>query len=483
MRLGVRVGIRSLLVALLATPATAASAQSAQAPRALPDSAVRAIDALFADHAAATSPGCAVGVYRDGAVAFAKGYGSANLNFGVPIAPTTRFTVGSVSKQFTAASIALLVRAGRLSLDDDVRKYLPEIPDYGTPIRVRHLVHHTSGLRDFWTLVDLAGWRYDDGYQTRDMLALAAAQRALNNPPGAEYFYSNTGYLALGEIVRRVTGQTLRAFADSAIFRPLGMHDSFFLDDHNEVVARRATAYSPSKGGWAINVWNNDMVGQGGVVTTLADLQKWDENFYTASLGGAPFVAMLRGTEPLTGGAPNRYAFGVNISTYRGMRMEDHSGSTGGYRAALYRFPDAHTTVTLLCNASDVRNEELPLRIADVVLGARLGAAAPAAAPRRRETSPATVVIPTAPFVGAYVSAELLGATWDISEGAVPGQLVARRANRPPVTLDATGPRTFASSTAGVAITFDGPAGGDAGGFGVTVGRVVALHFTRVAHR
>ena len=483
----VRLGVAPVVAALV-TLAPSPGVARAQGIPPLAGPTVRAIDALFADHAATTSPGCAVGVYRDGAVVFAKGYGMANLTFGIPIAADTRFTVGYVSKQFTAASIALLVRAGRLSLDDDVRTFVPELPDYGATMRVRHLVHHTSGLRDFWELVDLAGWRFDDGYTTRDMLALAAAQRALNNAPGAAYHYSNTGYLVLGEIVRRVTGQSLRAFADSAIFRPLGMHDSFFLDDHNEVVPRRATAYSPVKRGWAVNVWNNDLVGQGGVVTTLADLQKWDENFYSGTLGGAPLLALQRTTEPLANGAPNDYAFGITMGRYRAQPLEEHTGATGGYRAALYRFPAVHTTVTLLCNASDVRNEVLPLRIADLVIGGRLGprAAARAPAPASADHAAPEPGQPaeTASRVGRYASAELLGAVWEIAQGPTAGQLVVRRARGDTLALSATGPNTFVAAAGGPTLLFDDRASvTTAAGFTVTQGAIAGIRFSRVAPR
>jgi len=351
-----------------------------------------ALDSLFLPMSHSGSPGCAVGVYQNGAVTFSRGYGFANLNHDVPITPTTRFTVGSVSKQFTAASIALLVRAGKLSLDDDVRQYLPEMNETPTPVRVRHLVHHTSGLRDFWELVGLAGVRYDDGYTTDDMLALAARQRALNFPPGSEYRYSNTGYIALARIVQRVTGQSLRRFADSAMFKPLGMHETMFLDDHNEVVANRATAYSPVDGSsdrWQINVWNNDIVGQGGIVTSIGDLQKWDENFYTGTVGGPGFLALMHQVEPLTSGAPNAYAFGIALEDYRGQRVEEHTGGTGGYRAALYRFPDQHTSFAMLCNRSTTNTTQLSLRMADVVLRGSLGAAAARAAPAGEERVPA----------------------------------------------------------------------------------------------
>ncbi len=479
--------LRALGAGAFSLVASVASVASAQQRATLDDSTVRAIDALFADHAAPGSPGCAVGVYRDGAVRFARGYGAANLTFGVPITPDTRFTVGSVSKQFTAASIALLVRAGRISLDDDVRRYVPELPEPGAPILVRHLVHHTSGLRDFWALATLAGWRLDDGYATRDMLALAAAQRGLNNVPGTAYAYSNTGYLVLGEIVRRVTGQSLRAFADSAIFRPLGMRDSFFLDDHNEVVAGRATAYSPVAGGWTVNVWNNDLVGQGGLVTTLADLQRWDENFYSHRIGGDAFVALQRTTEPLTSGAANDYAFGITMGAYRGMRLEEHTGSTGGYRAALYRWPEAHTSVALLCNASDVRNADLPLRVADLVLAGRLGArpagaaAASVAPSRRAAVSPAPGAGSPEVAAGRYVSAELLGTVWEVGAGPQ-GTVSVRRPRGDILTFRPAGGRTYVSP-AGITMEFTGAPSSQADGFTVTQGVVTGVRFERVAPR
>lgn len=324
-----------------------ASASASGATGRLAPATAAAIDSLYLQMSHSGEPGCAA--YQNGAITFARGYGFANLTHDVPITPTTRFTTGSVSKQFTAASIALLVRAGRLSLDDDVRKYIPEMNAYPTPVRVRHLVHHTSGLRDFWELVGLAGVRYDDGYTSDDMLAMAARQGAQLSP-GSQYRYSDTGYLAMAVIVQRITGQSLRRFADSAIFKPLGMRETLFLDDHNEIVPGRAMAYSPRGTGWRIDVWNNDIVGQGGVVTTLADLQKWDENFYSGTVGGREFLELMHTTEPLTGGAENRYAFGLTVGTYRGQRLVEHTGSTGGYRAALFRFPALHASFAMLCN-------------------------------------------------------------------------------------------------------------------------------------
>ncbi len=444
-----------------------------------------AIDTLFSPIAHAGAPGCAVGVYQNGAVTFARGYGFANLTHDVPITPSTRFTVGSVSKQFTAASIALLVRAGRLSLDDDIRKYIPELPAYDAPVRVRHLVHHTSGLRDFWELVGLAGMRYDDGYGVNDMLALAARQKGLNFTPGAEYRYSNTGYLALGVIVQRATGQSLRRFADSALFAPLGMRETFFLDDHTEVVPGRAAAYSPAGRGWKVDIWNNDLVGQGGIVTTLADLQKWDENFYDARLGGRAFIEMLESTEPFSGGGANDYAFGLTIQTYRGQRLVQHTGSTGGYRAALFRFPAQHTSIAMLCNASTANTTSLSLRMADLVLRESLAPAAPVAAsastPARSRSASSVAPRPAehVAIIGRYESSELNDAVWEIAAGDGPNSLQLRRPRAPATVLVAADSAFQYRDSSGLVLQFDALVRGRSPGFRLTGNRVAKIQFTR----
>ena len=475
---------RLLTIVALALVMPSAGAQ-AQSSASLPPAVTAAMDSIFLPMSHSGEPGCAAGIYQNGAVIFARGYGFANLTHAVPITPTTRFTTGSVSKQFTAASIALLVRAGRIALDDDVRKYIPEMTAYPTPVRVRHLVHHTSGLRDFWELVGLSGLRFDDGYTNEDMLAMAARQRGLNFTPGAEYRYSNTGYLVMAIIVKRVTGQTLRQFADSAIFGPLGMHESFFLDDHNEIVPDRATAYSPKGSGWQVNVWNNDIIGQGGLVTTLADLQRWDENFYTAKVGGREFLELLHTTEPLTSGAHNRYAFGLNVDTYRGQRLVEHSGATGGYRAVISRFPDQHTTFAILCNRSTVNTTLLAQRMADVVLRGSLGPALARATPVGEESAApraggaARLRVGPA-FVGRYASPELGGAVWEVVVDSGAGVLQLRRPRAPNAPLVPLEGALSYGAGDGVTLTFDAPARGRAGGFRMDGNRVTNIRFERV---
>lgn len=457
---------------------------SAQTPTPLPVAVTAAMDSIFLPMSHTGEPGCIAGIYQGGEVTFARGYGFANLTHAVPITRTTRFTTGSVSKQFTAASIALLVRAGRISLDDDVRKYIPEMTAYATPVKVRHLVHHTSGLRDFWELVGLSGLRYDDGYTNDDMLAMAARQRGLNFTPGAEYRYSNTGYLAMAIIVKRVTGQTLRQFADSAIFRPLGMTHSLFLDDHNEIVPDRAAAYAPNGKGWEVSIWNNDIVGQGGLVTTIDDLQKWDENFYTGKVGGREFIELMQTTEPLNGGAPNRYAFGLNVTSYRGQRLVEHSGATGGYRAVIARFPDQHTSFAMLCNRSTANTAQLSMRMADVVLRSTLGAPTVNTTPAGQEEASerkrgAARPREVAAIVGRYASPELGGAVWEVVADSAGDGLHLRRPRSPDRPLVPLEGALSYSAGEGVMLTFDAPSRGKSGGFRMDGNRVTNIRFDR----
>lgn len=451
----------------------AAAHAGATAPTALPDSVLRRIDAIFASYDHPDVPGCAVGVYQNGAVAFEKGYGSANLEYGIPIAPTTPFIMGSVTKQFTAAAIALLADEGRLSLDDDVRKYVPELPDYGHRITIDELVHHTSGLRDFWALVETAGMRMDDTYGVSDVLALAARQKHLEFVPGTEYDYSNTGYVILGEIVRRVSGKSLARFAADEIFGPLGMTHTHFQDDHTVIVPGRAYAYEPRDGRWRIDVWNNDIVGQGGLMTTVEDLQKWDENFYTGRVGGPRFLAQQLAQGRLADGTVLAYAFGLEVGTYRGLRLVEHTGSTGGYRTIISRFPSVHTSVVALCNASNVNTTTLSHRVADAVLGAAFtepaAAARMAAASRVRQVAASGSPIAPADaarLTGRYYSDEL-DATFAIRDSS--GTLLLLRPRRAATPLASIGPRVFKAG--GMTLTFS------ATGFTLDVGRATGIEF------
>jgi len=464
--------------ALIACFVTTAVSAPALAQSAFPDSVVRRIDAVFARYPA-DAPGCALGVFQNGRISLEKGYGLANVEYGVPMTPQTPSIMGSVSKQFTAASIALLVEQGRLSLDDDVRKYVPELPDYGKRITIDNLVHHTSGIRDFWALYEAAGTRLDDGYTVDDILSLAARQKHLNFDPGAEYNYSNTGYVLLGVIVQRVTGKSLRQFAAEQIFAPLGMSVSHFHDDHNQPVKGRAFAYSPAPGGgWRINVWNNDIVGQGGLMTTVEELQKWDENFYTGKVGGRGFLARQLERGKLTNGTVLTYAFGLEVMSYRGLPLVEHSGSTGGYRTDISRFPTQHTSVVTICNVSNADAVGLAHRVADVVLGAKFTQPVPAATTRASAQQAGAAIALSeaerAALVGRYYSDEL-SSTYDLK--AAGSSLVLTRGRAAPDTLRAIDQRTLRAG--GITLHFSAPGSGGPA-FTIDNGRARGIEFVRV---
>lgn len=365
---------------LMAAPARSANDAHAAEPSAAE------VDALFSRWSKPDAPGCAAAVYHDGKIAFQRGYGAASLEFGVPIQAKTVFDIGSTSKQFTAASIVLLAQDGKLSLDDDIRKFLPELPVYEAPITVRHLLNHTSGLRDFVTLLTATDVEYDDVSTPYQALAILVRQRHLNFPPGTEYLYSNSGYFLAAQIVERVSGTTLREFARQRIFVPLGMTQTRYGDDHTEVVAHRATGYSPAENGtYRVSRPNWEQIGDGGVQTTIGDLLRWDSNFYAPTVGGPDFAKTLQLRGTLSDGTRTHYALGLMIGQHNGVEMIHHGGSWGGYRAEIARFPNKRLSVAVLCNAANADASELALRVADLwLLNGSVADEARSAAPKPR---------------------------------------------------------------------------------------------------
>jgi CubicO group peptidase (beta-lactamase class C family) len=335
------------------------------------DEKTTAVDDIFRDYGKAGSPGCALAIYRDGAIIYEKGYGLANIEQATSITPQSVFDIGSTSKQFTAASVLLLEKQGRLSINDDVRKYIPELPDYGQTITILHLLNHTSGLRDYLNLMWLAAINFDSVTTDDDALQLVARQKALNFAPGSDWLYSNTGYFLLSVIVKRVSGKTLREFASENIFVPLQMSQTQFRDDHTALIANRALAYVPNEkeGGYALDVSYFEQTGDGAVHTSADDLQKWDENFYTGQVGGTTILAEMQEQGKLNSGKVLDYAKGLFIADYRGLRTVSHGGSWGGYRAELLRFPDQHFSVACLCNRGDANPSKMAQQVADIFLG------------------------------------------------------------------------------------------------------------------
>lgn len=320
--------------------------------RARPQSIVESqIDGLFAGFDGA-KPGCAVGVYRAGDVLFAKGYGLADVVANVSIGPSTVFNVASLSKQFTAFAIALLVSEGRLSLDAEVQKHVPELPRFATPITVRHLIHHTSGLRDYGSLMELTGWRLDQPLSKSDVIGMLKRQRGLNFTPGDRHEYNNTNYVLLALIVERVSGQRFRDFAADRIFRPLGMTATQVRDDPAGPTPKRAANYTlTSSGSYAANrVWDRAYAaGVSNVHTSIKDLAKWDRNFFSPTVGDDALIQTVYSPGKLSSGKSTSYAYGLELGSHRGSRTFAHSGIGGGSFYIL-RLPEQRLSVATLCN-------------------------------------------------------------------------------------------------------------------------------------
>jgi CubicO group peptidase (beta-lactamase class C family) len=329
------------------------------------------VDELFAQWNKPDSPGCALAIAQNGEIIYQRGYGMANLEYDIPISPDSVFDIGSNSKQFTAMCIVLLARQNLLSLDDELQKHIPEIPQYSHPITLRHLIHHTSGLRDYLELMNFAGLLLENDYPDEEILELIARQQNLNFQPGTEQLYCNTGYFLLAQIVKRVSGQTLRVFSQEHIFTPLGMNNTHFHDNFKEIVRNRADGYAlRDDGGFQIEMSWLDSCGDGQLYTTIKDLSIWDRNFYHNILGdyGKDLIEEVTTLGKLNDGETLKSAFGLMISKYRGLMMINHGGSWTGYRSDLIRFPDQHFSIICLANQSTFNPTKLALQVADLYL-------------------------------------------------------------------------------------------------------------------
>jgi CubicO group peptidase (beta-lactamase class C family) len=360
------------LVLLVAAAPIAARAQGSP-----PTDSAAAVDRIFASWNTRQTPGCAVGMARNGQTILERAYGMANLEYDVPNTPATIFEAGSVSKQFTAAAVVLLAQQGKLSLDDEVSKYIPELPDYETPVTIRQMLHHTSGLRDWGAVAAAMGWPRGTRVHTHaHVLDIVSRQESLNYPAGAEYLYSNTNYNLAAIIVERVSGMPFAEFTRKNLFEPLGMTNTQWRDDYTRIVKGRATAYNRGqKGGWALEMPFENVHGNGGLLTTVGDLLKWNENFVRPRVGGVGFTRDLQEKGRLNNGREISYALGLVVSTYQGVPEVSHTGATAGYRAFLARYPAQHLSIAMLCNAGNA-NPGMGQRIADIFLAGQTQVAA-----------------------------------------------------------------------------------------------------------
>ena len=356
-----RIHPRAILTGLIALSLPLSLlAQSRPATVRLPNAAPRFVDSVFADMHGVGQPGCVVAFDSAGVRQWITSWGLRDLERGGRNDTLTVFEAGSVSKQFAAAAVVLLARSGKLSLDDDIRRYLPELPALGATT-IREVLTHQSGWRDWRDLVEMTRWPSGAAaYTLDDALAMFVRQRALNFAPGTEYSYSNTNYVLATMLVRRVSGESLRAFTQRHIFAPLGMRHTLWRDSLNEVVPNRALPWSPTdRQGYALDLPFETVVGPGGLLTTAPDMMRWLQNFDTEVVGGAGFTADMERVGVLRSGRPTTYAMGLEIGAIAGERMVSHAGWTGGYVAWAGRLPARRLALGILCNGSGVNTEEL----------------------------------------------------------------------------------------------------------------------------
>jgi len=435
-----------------------------------------AVDDIFAKWTSST-PGCAVGVAVGGKPVLMKAYGMADLEHDVRNTPDTIFEAGSVSKQFTAMAVQLLASEGKLKLDDPVRKYVPELPEYAWPVTIRHMLSHTSGLRDWGSVESIAGWpRTTREYTHAHVLEIVSRQKSLNFEPGTKWSYSNTGFNLVAIIVSRVSGMSFAEFSKQRIFGPLGLKHTSWRDDHTRIVKGRATAYSLQDGEYHIEMPFENVHGNGGLLTTVGDLLTWNENLVTPKIGNAKLIAEMSTVGHFNDGKPLAYGLGFFVEEHRGVHNVYHSGSTAGYRAHLNRFPDTNTSVAVLCNGSNGDASRAANRVSDLYLGDRLKPAAPtpSPAPQPAAMNPPPSVAQLSAVTGNYWSDE---AETMLIAAVDQGALVLRRRPDTVIKLTAIGPDKFRGSIG--TVTFIRNASGAVDALSVNQERVWDLRFTK----
>jgi D-aminopeptidase len=342
----------------------------------------RQVERLLAPWDRPGSPGCTIGVVRDGALILHRSAGLASIELDHPIGPQTTFRIASVTKQFTCAAVLLLANEQRLGLEDDVRKHIPELPEIGPRTTIDHLMHNTSGLRDMLELTRLGGTDLSVPCRPQDLLAAICRQRAGNFAPGTRFLYSNTNFLLLGLIVERTTGESLGSFLQHRIFAPLGMNATRLATSTSELVPNLATGYLRSGDAWIRAQHGVPLAGEGGLVSSVEDLALWDRNYTTGRVGGAGFAAALETQAPFANGAINSYARGLGMKSYRDLRTVSHGGLWPGYKTHFLRVPDRNLTIICIANNAVADPYHLTHQVLDVVLDGERTSAAPALPPR-----------------------------------------------------------------------------------------------------
>lgn len=466
-----------IIIAILAMVVAAGPLSGLQ----LPAEVRQGIDEVFEEYDRTNGPGCVVGVVRAGRLTYSRGYGIGQLDHSIPLSRTSVFYLASVSKQFTAAAIVIAEHEGLLSFDDEIRAHIPEFPDYGRAVTVRHLLHHTSGVRDYLTLMGLAGTPYENILSDAAMLSLITRQKELNFDPGSEYLYSNSGYVFLAEIIERATGRSLRDYAEEKIFWPLGMTSTHFHDDRTQVVRNRVFSYDPGPdGSWGTNyLMNFDKVGDGGLYSSIEDLARWDAAFYEDLLGVPDFAARMYTQGLLSTGDTIAYARGLSVGRRRGLRRVSHGGGLMAFRTMIARYPDHGTSVVTLCNVGTANSGRLSSAVEDILLKDELAELPEAPSqPKQEGMAEETEVVVSdsaiAMLAGTYRSAEL-GAEWVLE--AKDSVLRLHHPNGSILALEARSETVFAARGLELHFVFQD---GRVRSFVLGAGRVRNISFDRV---
>lgn len=396
------------------------------------------IDQLFEKWDRPDSPGAAVIVLQGGDVVHKRGYGSAQLEYSIPVTSSTVFHVASVSKQFTCMAVLLLADDGKICLQDDIREYLPWVPDFGPTITVEHLMHHTSGLRDQWELLQLAGWRMDDVITTEHIRKMVRHQRQLNFPPGEQHLYSNTGYTLLAEIVGEVSGKDLRQFAAERIFDPLDMNSTHFHDDHQQIVPDRAYSYSENPcNGYQKSVLSYANIGATSLFTTVEDLARWLNNFDSLTVGSEDLMQRMHQRFVLNDGEKISYACGLTHSKHRGLSVVGHSGGDAGFRSWCGRFPEHGVGVAVLSNLGSFNPHSLAMQIGELLLAPHMTKSKP------EENQKTQTVQPSQKELAKCTGTYLLSPYGLLEISLEDDHLQLKRGNQPPEELIPTAKLSF----------------------------------------
>lgn len=469
--------LSSLRIALLLIPLVFAISCNSQVPE--ENSLSSQVDALFEYWDKPDSPGVSIAVVKDGEVVYSRGYGMANLEYDIPNSPSTIFHIASVSKQFTDFAVLLLAEEGKVSLEDDIRKYIPEVPDFGKTITLRHLATHTSGMRDQWNLLALGGWRLDDVITKEHIMKLVERQKALNFEPGAEYLYCNTGYTLLAEVVSRISGQSFAEFTKQRIFEPLGMTNTLFYDDHEKVVKNRAYSYYLDGNTYKKSVLNYANVGATSLFTTVEDLAKWAINFEQPQVGNPETMKQMHTRGILNNGDTIVYALGQGITEYKGLRRISHSGGDANFRTYLARFPDQGYSFIVFSNGANISPGLIGMSIADIYLKDLFTAEEQSntnsspEAPEEQQPMQGTL----SDYTGSFYSDELATTyTFKVKDD----QLVAEHIRHPDIAFQHNSGNSFTSNSWFFReAVFTRNARGQITGFLVNSGRVRNIEFTK----